>query len=569
MKFRTLGRATAVGMSLALIVAGVASADVVSNNVDATVDTAYETMNIDVTVATTDDTTMVLWSGSATDTDPLTGCNLGGTNTHVTFGVKSDDTSVATVSPSTITFTGCAQSATTGTGDANQELVTVTGVGNGTAHIYLSTAAGDGFELVTNKAATASNFLVDFARFTVNVTGFVTNHAPGDPGAPTLNAGSTSPNNTGTFRVDWTASTDPDGDTVSYELQKRDANDADWTPVGSNITNNYRDFTNEPEGSWKYRVRASDNHGAMSAWAEDSLPIVKVDKSNPNAPSASATTPSVYTDGSSHNWWKDTVTVHFTSNGDPALIDSSAGSGVNASSITSDQTFTTLGLHTASGTVKDNATNESSAGTLDVYVDDSDPTFGGCPAGGPFFLNTGNQAVGPITANDTGSGVDAGASTLSGTIDTSSVGTKSVLFTAYDNVGHSATTSCDYSVSYVFTGFFDPVNNPGWTEKGTVFNKAVAGKTIPLKWRLTDGLGNPVLTLAYPNVKAVSLSCSLGSTADLLEEYASGNSGLQNLGNGYYQFNWATPKTYSNSCKTLELRVGDGSVHTADFQFIK
>jgi hypothetical protein len=49
------------------------------------------------------------------------------------------------------------------------------------------------------------------------------------------------------------------------------------------------------------------------------------------------------------------------------------------------------------------------------------------------------------------------------------------------------------------------------------------------------------------------LSCNLGTTTDALEEYASGDSGLQNLGDAYYQFNWKTPKTYANSCKTLKL----------------
>jgi hypothetical protein len=52
---------------------------------------------------------------------------------------------------------------------------------------------------------------------------------------------------------------------------------------------------------------------------------------------------------------------------------------------------------------------------------------------------------------------------------------------------------------------------------------------------------------------------------------ASGDSGLQNLGDGYYQFNWKTPKIYANSCKTLRLSLGEGSgfEHTALFKFIK
>ena len=67
----------------------------------------------------------------------------------------------------------------------------------------------------------------------------------------------------------------------------------------------------------------------------------------------------------------------------------------------------------------------------------------------------------------------------------------------------------------------------------------------------------------------MSLSCSLGTTADLLEEVAAGGSGLQNLGDGYYQLNWKTPKTYADSCKTLKLDLGDGVTHDALFKFTR
>jgi hypothetical protein len=38
---------------------------------------------------------------------------------------------------------------------------------------------------------------------------------------------------------------------------------------------------------------------------------------------------------------------------------------------------------------------------------------------------------------------------------------------------------------------------------------------------------------------------------------------------GYYQWNWKTPTSYANSCKTLKLGVGDGSEYMALFQFKK
>jgi hypothetical protein len=61
--------------------------------------------------------------------------------------------------------------------------------------------------------------------------------------------------------------------------------------------------------------------------------------------------------------------------------------------------------------------------------DTTAPTFGACPAAGPFLLNSGAQTVGPIAASDEpgGSGLDTSASTLTGSVDTSTVGTKSVI----------------------------------------------------------------------------------------------------------------------------------------------
>jgi hypothetical protein len=147
-------------------------------------------------------------------------------------------------------------------------------------------------------------------------------------------------------------------------------------------------------------------------------------------------------------------------------------------------------------------------------------------------------------------------------IDTASVGSKSFTVNSEDNAGNTASATVSYFVQAGFVGFQQPVDN-------SAMNVANAGKTIPIKWRIVDANGAPVTTWPSVTVTVTSLSCSLGSTPDLIEEYAAGASGLQNLGNGYYQFNWATPKSYANSCKTLHLALGDGADHTAQFQFRK
>ena len=148
-----------------------------------------------------------------------------------------------------------------------------------------------------------------------------------------------------------------------------------------------------------------------------------------------------------------------------------------------------------------------------------------------------------------------------GELDTSSVGVKTVACT--DSAGNSSDVR--YNVIYNFSGFSSPVDNL------PTLNSANSGQAIPLKWRITDVNGNPVTNLASVKVTAVDLACSLGTTPDQLEEYAPGASGLLNQGNGNYQFNWKTPKTYAKSCKTMKLDLGEGPgmERTALFQFAK
>jgi hypothetical protein len=109
-------------------------------------------------------------------------------------------------------------------------------------------------------------------------------------------------------------------------------------------------------------------------------------------------------------------------------------------------------------------------------------------------------------------------------------------------------------VKYDFVGFSAPVDRP------TTMNVSKAGQAIPLKWTLKNANGTPVTDLATVTVRAVNMACALGSTDDLVEEYAAGASGLQNFGDGRYQFNWKTPTSYASSCKSIELVFAAGGV---------
>jgi len=114
-----------------------------------------------------------------------------------------------------------------------------------------------------------------------------------------------------------------------------------------------------------------------------------------------------------------------------------------------------------------------------------------------------------------------------------------------------------------FQGFFGPVDNP------TVLNKVKAGVAVPLKWRILNALNAPVTNLSTASITVTTLDCESGETVDQVEETAAGGSGLQNLGGGYYQLNWKTPKSYGKSWKTMQLDIGDGVTHDAFFEFTK
>ena len=113
-----------------------------------------------------------------------------------------------------------------------------------------------------------------------------------------------------------------------------------------------------------------------------------------------------------------------------------------------------------------------------------------------------------------------------------------------------------------FTGFSQPIDNL------PVVNKANAGQTIAVKWRITNGNGIGISDPAsFVSITSGSTSCSPSDPIDAIETY-SGNSGLQYLGNGNWQFNWKTPKSYAGQCRVMRLNLADGkTTRIAEFLF--
>jgi hypothetical protein len=206
-------------------------------------------------------------------------------------------------------------------------------------------------------------------------------------------------------------------------------------------------------------------------------------------------------------------------------------------------------------------TDRCATGTLALSIDKTMPSSVACQLPAPTFLLGATGATVSAAVSDALSG--PATATVSTAADTTSVGAKTVPLTGLDLAGNATTGICPYTVAYVFGGFLSPV------DEGGVLNVAQAGRGIPLKWRLTDASGAPVRGLTTASIAVQSLSCSAGTSTDLVEETTAGGSGLQNLGDGYYQLNWKTPSSYAGSCKTIRLDLGEGLVHTALFKFTK
>ena len=306
---------------------------------------------------------------------------------------------------------------------------------------------------------------------------------------------------------------------------------------------------------------------------------IKIDKTGPLAPTGHTDHSPDYSTGGT-DWYKDSVVVSFTTNGDPDLEDLTAGSGV--ASVTGSQTFSSAGSFSKSGKATDRADNNSNNTVVSGNVDTQAPVVTlNCPTG---TILLGASVSASWSASDPGtstsaSGVKSGFASGSIPLDTSTVGTHNAQVSAgasKDNVGHlsAASNACQYSISFNWKGFFQPIdNNPdqsGQLAYATVWNSAKAGQAIPVKFSLTGNQGLSIFfSTAYP--KATQVTCpTAASSADPIETYAASNSGLQyDATADQYIYVWKTTSAIAGTCQQLNVKLTDGTSHYAWFKVTK
>jgi hypothetical protein len=149
------------------------------------------------------------------------------------------------------------------------------------------------------------------------------------------------------------------------------------------------------------------------------------------------------------------------------------------------------------------------------------------------------------------------------------VGTNEVCVRGTDSLANLGTASCqNFLVTYKFDGFFPPIDNlPD-------VNLVKAGQAIPAKWRLTDANDVPIADPdSFDSLQSYPVNCTdfAGDPLDAVEEAAAGSSGLQYLGDGYWQYNWKTVKaTYADTCRVMFVEFNSGALSPAtQFRFKK
>jgi hypothetical protein len=560
LRMRALSKSAAAGLTAAALVgAGVSAAfaDGIVLDGDSITSAGGGTLDLGTVACSATVTSDVLVAavrkGNGTKADPVfengasvavsvssvSGSGLGASmGTDSTIGLESTWTA----------FANNYVSSDTATSSVTLSTSTTAGAGSGTVTFLATGKATDGETIRRSESL----------RVAWTTSECPTNTAPAAPGAPVASANPTQ----GGFSLSWAPASDAEDDEVTYTLEGKDADDAGFSPVAAGLTSPAYIFDpGTPEqGTWTYRVRAVESTttpALQSAWSGDSQPVV-VDRTAPNAPTASADRDPDYS--GSGSWWKDSVTVTFTDKGDPALPDTSAGSGI--ASVTGPQTFTTTGTFTAEGTATDNVGLVSSVSTLDVSVDATAPQVSlQCPT---TAVVKGSTAYATWTASDLGSGL---ATAASGQIalETGSVGSRSVSApqgTAVDNVGHAsaATGPCTYSVVYDFRGFFQPVDNIGW-------NVAKAGSAIPIKFSLGGFQGLDIVAAGYPTFTITGTS---QNGDDIEQTVTAGGSSLSyDADTDQYVYVWKTDKAWAGKSGTFTLKLDDGTSHTAKFSFRK
>jgi hypothetical protein len=216
----------------------------------------------------------------------------------------------------------------------------------------------------------------------------------------------------------------------------------------------------------------------------------------------------------------------------------------------------------ASGPVSDVAGNTNPGIDSDAFmIDLSDPhsvAFEGGPADGGSYVFGTVPAAPTCTASDDVSGLAGCGVTGYGT----GVGTHTLVATATDNAGRTATLQRTYTVEpWTLNGFFSPV------DMGGVWNIVRNGATVPLKFEVFARTTELTDVAVVDSFVAKGVTCpGANASSDDVEFTTTGGTTLRyDATAGQFIQNWQTPKKPGN-CYAVTMTTDDGSTITANFK---
>jgi hypothetical protein len=476
--------------------------DDVSNNLDLTIDAVAEVMPLNANGA--DGTTQLYIQ--PTGGDGKSGCNLQGTTERLDVSVASSNTSVATVSPSTLTFGSCGDTRT----------LTVTPHSSGSATITLTETANN----------TGATFDLTNATFTVTVS------APANT-APSISIAGV------------TGTSYNKGSVPSATCNVTDAEDgpSSFPATLSAIAGPYAsDGIGQQTASCSYT-----DAGGLTASASVTYTIV-----DPTPPGISYTLAPTSPDGN-NGWYKSNVTLSWTVS-ELESPNSLQETGCVDQNIVADQALIAYSCSATSA--------GGSAGPVSVSIKRDATAPSVSLVGGP--ANVGSYYFGSVpaaptcTANDGLSGL-AGSCSVSGYGTT--VGSHTVTASATDLAGNSASASATYTVlAWTLTGFYQPVDMNG------VYNVVKGGSTVPLKFEVFAGATELTATSVVTSFVPTKVACEGGAPTDDIEFTTTGGTSLRyDATAGQFVQNWLTPKQ-AGLCYRVTMTTQDGSSLVAFFR---
>lgn len=122
------------------------------------------------------------------------------------------------------------------------------------------------------------------------------------------------------------------------------------------------------------------------------------------------------------------------------------------------------------------------------------------------------------------------------------------------------------STGFGWTGFLRPIENVD-ADGNYVLNLVKSGQGVPVKFSLAGDQGLAIFVDGYP--QSTQVVCDTGAELNAADETvtAGGSSLTYDALSDTYSYIWKTDKAWAGTCRQLDLKLTDGSTHSAQFQF--